>query len=52
MSNSDEETDSVTLIDNIGDTTSEESEDFSLVEFNGYEIKNKISNVSLLLLFC
>ncbi|CAG8561394.1 11863_t:CDS:2, partial [Dentiscutata heterogama] len=36
--------DSVASVDDIGDSTSEESEDFSLVEFNSYEIKNKISN--------
>ncbi|CAH1760085.1 486_t:CDS:2, partial [Entrophospora sp. SA101] len=29
------------------DTTSEESDDITLVEFNSYEIKNKISNVKL-----
>ncbi|CAG8762831.1 2898_t:CDS:2, partial [Dentiscutata erythropus] len=39
------EKDSIASIDDIGDTTSEESEDFSLVEFNSYEIKSKISNL-------
>ncbi|CAG8703430.1 17047_t:CDS:2 [Racocetra fulgida] len=34
-----EKKDSIASIDDIGDTTSEESEDFSLVEFNSYEIK-------------
>ncbi|KAF0444400.1 hypothetical protein F8M41_003460 [Gigaspora margarita] len=42
--NIDEEKDSIASID----TTNEESEDISLVEFHSYEIKNKISNVSLL----
>ncbi|CAG8490166.1 6666_t:CDS:2 [Gigaspora rosea] len=41
--NIDEEKDSMASIDDVEDTTSEESKDLFLVEFNSYEIKNKIS---------
>ncbi|CAG8798128.1 9831_t:CDS:2, partial [Dentiscutata erythropus] len=44
-SNIDEENGSATSSKDIEDNTSEESEDFSLIEFNSYEIKNKISNL-------
>nr|CAG8598086.1 9835_t:CDS:2 [Entrophospora candida] len=48
-----EKNDLVALVDDIEDTTSEESEDITLVEFNSYEIKNKISNVSKpTMIFC
>ncbi|CAJ0876110.1 5075_t:CDS:10 [Entrophospora sp. SA101] len=36
---------STTMMVVVIDTTSEESDDITLVEFNSYEIKNKISNV-------